>query len=82
VGGATAADGNLATDAGFGAAARIDLKGGLMATMQKQQRRSKQRWKLTGTTIGGGGVQINTPSVVFSTTASAITRSKVTGAVF
>jgi len=66
VGGATAADGNLATDAAFGAAAGIDLRGGLMATMQNSSVVQNNVGSLTGTTIGGGGVQINTPSVVFS----------------
>jgi hypothetical protein len=66
VGGATAADGNLATDAAFGAAAGIDMRGGLMATMQNSSVVQNNVGSLTGTTIGGGGVQINTPSVVFS----------------
>jgi hypothetical protein len=69
VGGALVADGNLATDTTFGAGAGIDVRGGLSVTVQNSSVIQNNVGSVQSGTIGGGGIQINSPSVVFSTSS-------------
>jgi CSLREA domain-containing protein len=66
VGGALAADGNLATDTTFGAGAGLDVRGGASVTVQNTSVIQNNVGSVQSGTIGGGGIQINSPSVVFS----------------
>jgi len=69
VGGALVADGNLATDTTFGAGAGIDVRGGLSVTVQNSSVIQNNVGSVQSGTIGGGGIQINSPTVVFSTSS-------------
>ena len=66
IGGALVSDGNTALDATFGAGGGVDARGGAGVSVINGSIIRNNIGNVTSGTIGGGGIQINSPSVVFS----------------
>jgi CSLREA domain-containing protein len=75
VGGALVADGNQASDATFGAPGGVDARGGAFVTISGSTIQNNVA-NTTANTIGGGGIQINSPTVAISTTTINSNKSK------
>jgi hypothetical protein len=79
IGGATAAEGNTASDATFGAGGGVDARGGAGVTITNGTIIRNNIGNVTTGTIGGGGIQINSPSVVFSNSTISNNKCKSNG---
>src|SRR4029450_11023678 len=77
--GATAAEGNTASDATFGAGGGVDARGGAGVTITNGTIIRNNIGNVTTGTIGGGGIQINSPSVVFSNSTISNNKCKSNG---
>jgi CSLREA domain-containing protein len=78
IGGALVADGNQATDPTFGAPGGLDARGGLFVTISGSTVQNNVA-NVTAGQIGGGGIQINSPTVAISTTTISNNKNKGNG---
>ena len=75
IGGALVADGNLANDPTFGAPGGVDARGGAFVTISNTTIQNNIA-NTTSPTIGGGGIQINSPNVGISNSTISNNKSK------
>ncbi|MDQ3474235.1 MAG: Ig-like domain repeat protein [Acidobacteriota bacterium] len=78
IGGALVADGNQANDPTFGAPGGVDARGGAFVTISGSTIQNNVANVNTGS-IGGGGIQINSPTVAISTSTISSNKSKSNG---